>query len=149
MSESTSIGEMKSRIATSTWKLVLLAAVTGGIYGILWVDRNYKVVSEVTKKYIIDETYVIWLAVCVGLVPSFSMDPATSIVAGILAIASGVMYVVLAFKMRIALQDYCLLEHKIDLKMNSIYTFFFTIFYVNYCINDLEELEKKRKILSQ
>ena len=65
-----------------------------------------------------------------------------------LTIASWVLYIVWSFKAKAALQEYALNEHKIDLRMNAFYTFIFTIYYINYCVNDLPEAKRKQEILS-
>jgi len=63
-------------------------------------------------------------------------------------IGSSVLYLVLAFKAKSAIQEYALNIHKIDLRMNRFYTFIFTIYYINYCINDLPEVKRKQDILN-
>ena len=65
----------------------------------------------------------------------------------ILTVGIFVLYEIWAFKTREALQKYALNEHKIDLRMNAFYTFFMTVYYINYCINDLPEEQRKQQIL--
>lgn len=66
---------------------------------------------------------------------------------GILIVAANALYIVWAFKAKNALSEYALSEHKIDLRMNAFYTFFLNVFYINYCINDLPEEQRKQQIL--
>lgn len=145
-----SITELKDRVNTKTLTLVLLTMVTGGIYPILWMYRNSPTISSITQKQVVDDSFVIWLAVCVGLSGALtgSGEQGLDIVASILAIASGVLYIVWGFKARSSLQTYALHEHKLDLRMNGFYTFLFNVYYVNYCINDLPEAKRKQDILS-
>lgn len=146
----TSITELKDAVNTKTLNLVLLTIATGGIYPILWMYRNSPNISSITKKFICDETFIIWLAVCLGLsgMLSGTGEEVVDFISGILAIAGVVLYIVWGFKARSALQEYALHEHKIDLRMNGFYTFIFTIYYINYCINDLPEDKRKQEILS-
>lgn len=147
------INTLKERLSTKTSNLVLLAIATGGIYLIMWLYRNYQIFNEVTKSKTADDVYIIWIAVCVGLggvVKGFQGNNSTLIMASfLLAMAGNVLWIVWAFRARKALQEYCLQEYKIDLTMNRFYTFLFSVFYINYCVNDLEEVERKHKILHQ
>jgi len=145
-----SINTLRDRISSKTWNLVLLTAATGGIYPLMWLYRNNKVINEVTETQIVSDIYLIWIAVCVGLNGALvrTEDDSLIILAGLLGIASATLYVVWAFKAKKALEEYCLNQYKIDIRMNGLYTFLFTIYYINYCINDLEEVERKHKILN-
>ena len=144
------ITDLKDQINTKTVNLVLLTFATAGIYPILWLYENYKVIDTATKVRTADNTYIIWIAVCVGLSGAFldAGDEIMDAISGILSLASGVLYVVWAFRAKKALQEYALNEHKTDLRMNGFYTFLFNIFYINYCINDLPEAERKQQILT-
>lgn len=143
------INELKDKINTKTWNLVLLSFATAGIYLLLWLYKNNKIISDTTKVRLVDDVYIIWIAVCVGLssalanLGTVTLD-FTSIV---LSLAGGVLYVVWAFKAKTALTEYALNEHKIDLRMNAFYTFVFSLYYINYCINDLPEEQRKQQIL--
>ncbi|WP_372881388.1 hypothetical protein [Psychromonas sp.] len=144
------ITELKDTIDTKTINLVLLTIATGGIYPILWMYKNHSVLESITKSKISDSTFIIWLAVCVGLgsVLAGTGEEALDIIAGLLTLGSWALYVVWAFKAKTALQSYALNEHKIDLRMNGFYTFFLTIYYINYCINELPEAKRKQDILT-
>ena len=144
------ITELKDTIDTKTVNLVLLTIATGGIYPILWMYKNCSVLESITKNKISDNVFIIWLAVCVGLGGALTStgEEVLDIIAGLLTIGSWVLYIVWSFKAKAALQDYALNEHKIDLRMNAFYTFLFTIYYINYCVNDLPEAKRKQEILS-
>lgn len=147
---STIITELKDTINTKTVNLVLLTIATGGIYPILWMYKNSPILEVVTKRKVADGTFIIWLAVCVGLsgVLAGIGDEAAEVIAGLLTIGGWILYVVWAFKAKAALQEYALNEHKIDLRMNAFYTFVFSVYYINYCINDLPEAKRKQEVLS-
>jgi hypothetical protein len=144
------ITDLKDKINTKTINLVLLGIATAGIYPILWLHKNYPIIDNITKTRTADNTFIIWLAVCVGLSSAFSNlgEEAFDILSAILYIASWVLYIIWAFKARDALQNYALNEHKIDLKINAFYTVLFSAYYINYCINDLPEVQRKQQILS-
>jgi hypothetical protein len=144
------ITELKDKIDTKTMNLVLLTIATAGIYPLLWLYKNYPTIDDITKTRTADETFIIWMAVCSGL-SGFLIrinEDAMIVLALILSIAGTVLYVVWAFRAKTALQEYALNEHKIDLRMNGFYTFLFHIYYINYCINDLPEAQRKQKILN-
>lgn len=144
------ITELKDKINTKTINLVLLTIATAGIYPILWLYSNYSVIDSVTKKKTADNTFVIWIAVCAGLSGALagSGESILDVISIILTISTSVLYIVWAFKAKAALQEYALTEHKIDLRMNGFYTFLFTVYYINYCINDLPEAQRKQRILT-
>ena len=144
------ITELKDQINTKTINLVLLSIATGGIYLILWLYDNYKIIDKKTKIRTADNTYIIWIAVCAGLSGFFggTRIETMNVIGWILFIALEVLYIVWAFRAKNALQEYALNEHKIDLRMNGFYTLLFNIYYINYCINDLPEAQRKQQILT-
>ena len=144
------INELKDKIDTKTINLVLLTLATGGIYPILWLYENYKIIDTTTKIRTANNSYIIWIAVCAGLSSAFAGtgEEVMDMIAGGLSVALWVLYIVWAFRARKSLQEYALNEHKIDLKMNRFYTFLFTLYYINYCINDLPEDQRKQQILN-
>lgn len=145
-----SINQLKDKLNTKTAHLVLLTIATAGIYPIMWMFKHGQTIEETTKKKIGDSVFIIWLAVCSGLGGAFTGtgDENMDMIAGVLTIASWVLYIVWAFKAKAALQEYALTEHKVDLKMNGFYTFLFTVYYINYCINDLPEAHRKQQIIN-
>lgn len=144
------ITDLKDQIDTKTVNLVLLTIATAGIYPILWLYENFKVIDKKTKVRTADNTYIIWIAVCAGLSGAFmdTGEEVLDVLCVILSIASWVLYIVWAFRAKKALQEYALYEHKTDLRMNGFYTFLFTVYYINYCINDLPEAQRKQQILT-
>ena len=143
------INELKDKINTKTLNMVLLSTATLGLYLLLWLVRTNQKISETTKIKLVDNTYIIWLAVCLGWSGALSNvgEDLFDVLSGILIIAANALYIVWAFKAKSALSEYALSEHKIDLRMNAFYTFFLNVFYINYCINDLPEEQRKQQIL--
>ena len=143
-----SIEEMKDEINSKTMNLVLLVTATGGIYLILWLWRNCRIIEKITNCKIADDVFLIWIAVCYGLAKTFiGLSVQLNILGSILSIAGGILCMVWSFKAKKAIQEYALNEHKIDLRMNAFYTIIFNVYYINYCINDLPEAKRKQDIL--
>jgi hypothetical protein len=143
------ITELKGAVNTKTLNLVLLAIATGGIYPILWLYRNTPVIESITKRKIAPDSFIIWIAVCFGLSGMLggAEESGALVIAGLLSVGAGVLSIIWAFKARVALQEYALNEHKIDLRMNAAYTLLLFVYYVNYCINDLPEVKRKQEVL--
>ena len=143
------ITELKDALNTKTVHLVLLSIVTAGIYPLMWMYQNTAVIERITKGQIADRTFIIWLAICAGLGGAFSGTESVGInlIGGMLSIASWVLYIVWAFKAKSALQEYALTEHRLDLRLNWFYTLLFTVYYINYCANDLSEDKRRQDIV--
>jgi hypothetical protein len=152
------ISELKDRIDTKTMHLVLLTFATYGLYPIMWLFRYSQAIAEISKTRIVDNSYMIWMAACYGwgIVFSFmaeqrgmssSDSEVIAAIGGMLMIANSVLYIVWAFKAKAALENYALTQFKIDLRMNGFYTFLFSIFYINYCMEDLPEAQRKHQVM--
>lgn len=144
------ITELKDAVDTKTLNFVLLTFATAGIYPILWMYKHHSTLESITKKTISDSTFIIWVAVCVGLGGALAGtgDETLDVIAALFTIGSWVLYIVWAFRAKTALQEYALNEHKLELRMNAFYTFLFTLYYINYRINDLPEAKRKQDVLS-
>lgn len=143
--------ELKNENNLTTLNLVLLAIATAGLFPLLWMYTRRKTIARHTGQELGGDLYIIWLAVCIGWSSALSNPEANQtlqVIAGLFSIAGVVLYIVWAFKARSALQEYALSELKVELKMNPVYTFLLTIYYVNYCINDIPELKRKQEVLS-
>ena len=143
------ITDLKDALNTKTVHLVLLSIVTAGIYPLMWMYQNTAVIERITKGQIADRTFIIWLAICAGLGAAFSgtASVGVNLIGGLLSIASWVLYIVWAFKAKSALQEYALTEHRLDLRLNWFYTLLFTVYYINYCANDLSEDKRRQDIV--
>jgi hypothetical protein len=137
--------ELKDSINTSTLTLVLLTIATMGIYPMMWLYRQVPVLSRVTQKPLVNDSYIIWIGVCVGIGGIFtgSGDEDLEAFAGLLIIAANVLYIVFGFKAKRVLEDYSREAFGIELKMNAFYTFAFNLYYANYTINKLATLQPK------
>jgi len=147
------ISELKDKINTKTLHFVLLSILTYGIYTILWLYKNYRIIDRVTKIKTSTDMYVIWIAIFSGLLYwSEGLTNYSEIVAsfsgGICMVITEVLYILWVFKAKNALQKYALDEYKLNLKMNAFYLVIFNTFYINYCINDLPEVKRKHDIIN-
>lgn len=152
------INTLKDSINTKVLNFVLLTIATGGIYPMMWLYLNQRKMTEELKNSFVAKDFPLWLAIATGCGWLLS-DIGTAIsydvtvfdhVATLLSLASGIMLIVWAFKAKAALQAYALNEFKFELKMNPFYTFIFNVYYIVYCINDMEsELQKHKIIFSQ
>lgn len=146
-----SISELKEQINTKTSLLVFLSIASMGVYPIMWLYHNLRKFDSITKTKTVDDNYFTSMAICLGI--SYYMQTLVNqeffiFMGFFLGFIVGVLYIVLAFKMKKNLENYCLNEYKIDLNMNGFYTFLFTILYINYIINEMPDIEKKQQILS-
>lgn len=152
------INTLKVKIDTKVTKFVLLSVVTGGIYPMMWLYLNQPKLTEHIHNDFVAKDYPLWLAIVTGfgwLLTDISYsvsesETALDHIATLLSVVSTVMIIVWVFKAKIALQAYALNEFKFELKMNPFYTFIFSIYYIVYCINDMEsELQKHNIIYSK
>lgn len=152
------INLLKNNLDTKVLNFVLLTAVTGGIYPLMWLFLNQRKLTEGMKDNFVDSNYPLWIAVATGMgwfLSDFSYeisdeDTILDYIAALLSFVSIVMYIVWSFKAKTALQAYVLKEFKFELKMNLFYIFIFNIYYIIYCINSMEfEYQKHKIIFSQ
>ncbi|CAI2064749.1 Uncharacterised protein [Serratia fonticola] len=149
------VSTLKDSINTKVMNFVLLSIATGGIYPMMWLYLNQKKLTEEMKSNFVANDYPLWLAVVTGfgwlLVDiSYAISDTETVldhIATLLSVASAVMMIVWAFKAKNALQAYALNEFKFELKMNPFYTFIFNVYYITYCINDMDSEFKKHNII--
>lgn len=156
-----SINDLSTRLNSKTLNFVLLSVVTCGIYPLLWLYRKQGIISETTGVSFTSDLYVLWMTICFGISRQFAMmgttDPEMygydtvadmfAMLSGVLSIACAVMYIIWAFKARAALRQYALNTFRFDLKMNAFYTVIFSVYYINYCINDMQQALAKHQII--
>ncbi|MNB89467.1 hypothetical protein D3C81_503550 [compost metagenome] len=156
------ITTLKEKLATPTLHLALLTLATGGVWPLVWLYKHQDTLMQETGQRFSSSVLVIWMAVCFGLGAflrpyaspvidplNYTLHTPVVIIAitGILSLALMVLYIVWAFKARSALQHYALTQFQLELKMNVFYTFAFSVYYVNYCINALPDALAKQQIL--
>ncbi len=153
------ISALSKKINTSTLHFALLSLVTGGVWPLMWLYKKQDIISETTGYPFSSKTFIIALAVCFGLSHQISSVISPDVyddasfsnillsIGGLLSVASGVMMIVWSFRARTALRHYALNTFQFDLKMNAFYTVLFNVFYITYCINDMQQAQAKHQII--
>lgn len=134
---------LKNLFNISTGILVLLQIVTLGIYPLVWLARRKHAANAIVGDELVSETFMVTIIVLTAL--SLLLIPTGF--SSLFSLAVGIMWIVWSFKARRILQTYAATQCQTALRMNSLYTFFFTVFYVNYCINDLPHITQRQTAL--
>ncbi|MCD6533282.1 MAG: DUF4234 domain-containing protein [Deltaproteobacteria bacterium] len=144
------ISDLKTEIGQKTINMVLLGLATLGIYYIIWLIERYKVFNKLAGKEVISRNFIIWIAAMMGISSIFSYagDPSVEAIGSLLDLVWMIMCIIVSFKYSKIMDEYYAKEFKLDLKFNKFYLIIFNIFYINYCVNELEEIEVKQKTLS-
>lgn len=148
------ITDLQDALETKTLTLVILTIVTMGTYPIMWMYLNTEKIEKITGKAIANSKYIINIACCMGLssivasLASLRGSATLPIMCYLLTLTGNALIIAWAFKAKSAIEEYALTQHKIDLKINVFYVFFFNLAYINYCINSLPELQRKQQILT-
>jgi len=143
------IKELKNSINLSTGKFVLFSIITGGIYPILWINKYSELIKETfeIEEHNFPKNFDFYLAICVGLDYQFSIYsiyiPILGLLSSLCGLGSAILYILWAFKIKNGILNYVNSKLNLNYKMNSFYTFLFTVFYINYCINELGEIDEK------
>ncbi|CAM3604535.1 hypothetical protein CCOS865_00433 [Pseudomonas reidholzensis] len=143
----TSPSELMNKVDRKTLHLVLLCAVTGGLYLLIWLYKTNQHLLEATGQRLCSETYIIWICVCAGLGGALVSDEDVYVagLGGLLSIASWVLYIIWSFNARTLLVSYAHSKGQTHFSMNAFYTFLFNLYYINYCINELGETDRRQQ----
>lgn len=141
--------ELKEKVDTKTLNFVLFTIITAGIYPIIWLTKYMETIEEVVKAERSNTNYPLFLAITVGLGSNLASGeiPLLAILALVLSLLTWVLYIIWAFKIKKALLSYTLNECKINYSMNPFYTAIFSVYYINYCINELSEVLEREEII--
>lgn len=147
------ISDLKTEIGHfKTLNMVLLAIVTAGGYFILWLTERYKIFNRIAGKEIVSRNFIIWVAALMGL--SIYLDIAATEAEGLQALSSlvdlawGIMLIVMSFKTAEAMELYFAKNFQAQVKFNKFYLIIFNIYYINYMINALDDIERKHEMLT-
>lgn len=145
------ISSLTDKIGMKTLHLVLLAIASGGIYLIVWLVERYKVFNEMADKEIISKDFITTIAILMGIskMLASSLNYNLASLAFFINIAVGIMFIVAAFKISKAMEYFYAKNFKLDLKFNTFYLVIFDLFYINYYINELVEIERKESLLNK
>lgn len=148
-------GLLSRLINLKTFWFWFLATATYGIYVVVWLYRNSRIIEQVTNTKIVGDKYILWMAFLIACMVGNQTEAANAIshptaqnmsalkVGGIANIAFVVMVIVWAYKAKNALESYVREQLGIHWQLNSAWTFFLSVFYINYCINDLPDAYRK------
>lgn len=145
------ISSLTDKIGMKTWHLLALGMVSFGIYYIIWLLDRYKVFNEMANTEIISRNFIVYISILMGISGILSSlgDDTIALFASLVDLAWGIMFIVMAFKVSKAMEEFYAKKFKLDLKFNKFYLVIFNIFYINYCVNELVEIERKQSFLNK
>jgi hypothetical protein len=143
--------ELKEQAYVKTLNFIGLTLITGGIYVILWFAKNNEDIENLFNAEKSNKNYTIYLAVCLGLgtVLNSFMVLELMLIAQILPIIYSILLIIWALKIKKAMLSYAINEYKVNYSMNTFYTVIFNLYYINYCIDDLNNIVEKEKRIKE
>lgn len=158
------INTLKSITNQGTGRFVLISMLTAGIYPVMWAWKNTDAFNSELEVKPFDSAIFIYLAIAMGLSLYMEMFSTMSdvyhygyivdskniydILGDGFTISVTVFWIIWSFKMKRALENYAEREFGISLHLNGLLTFLFQYFYINYCMNALEEDFARGKMLT-
>lgn len=150
----TKITALKDMFNETTFNFFILNAITSNTYLVFWLLERYKIFNQMAGRTIVSRTMLIVLLVLItapsAMLASYILNYGAGgevyFILSILAIAWVVPYYMIVFSVSKAMQFFYLDKFGVDLKFNTFYLVIFTLFYINYIINDLEMVEQKEFI---
>ena len=152
---------LKQEFAVSTLLLIILSIITSGVYNIYYLVKGRKLFNEITESDGINKNILFQYTIVVGLLNFTNMALIQSArnrliaaanfcddISILFGILSAVYIIIIAFKMRTALINYGLNTLRVDLNVNAFLTFFFSLYYINYKINSIEQTMYRMSIIS-
>lgn len=127
-----------------TPRLAALVIATAGLYFIIYLSHLERIFdkhcgSNLGKKKIVLSYMISW-----GWFAYFGQfGSAASAISFVLWLVSMSLLIYWSFTVKKLLEDYALFKVKTVLKLNAFYVVFLNVFYICYCLNDLEEVKKR------
>ena len=149
-----SIGSAVKGISLKTGVLVLFTFCSASFLTLIYVDRLSSALRNSLNSHskCLQRGYVSFLAIATGLSMQFQLWGLTFeinglyLVGSLLSMVAGAAMIYWAFGMRKMIRDYCTEKQSLNFQTNRVYTFLFNVFYINYCINELREMEESGKL---
>lgn len=144
-----SIRDLKSEIGESTWKMLGLGIVTFGIYYFIWLIERYKIFNRLSARTIIDRNFILITAGIMGIGHIFAListrvaDNGIGGIGSLFSIGGTILFIVMAFRMAHVLEEHIRNELQVVKHFNAFYLVIFNIFYINYIIQDLDQIEQE------
>lgn len=138
------ISQIKKRLDTNTFWMLVFVFATGGWYAIIWLAFNARALESAFKTEKTTNGIIAFLSIgyiwSIGIIAT-GFDGWIEIVIGsILIIAFLVTYYSWIFKITDGLKQYALNTYGINYNTNGFFALLFSVAYINYCINDLDKI---------
>ena len=144
---------------TNVLLVIVLSAITLGIYIPIWFLRRRDWLDHLSAHESLSSGAAVFLLILFSISAAFfpivilSTDP--SLVSGLdmidnlISLIGSITILVLAFKVRRILHEHFNVTHKLGVYFSGVFTFLFTIFYLQYKINQLAEMQEAVEGLRQ
>jgi hypothetical protein len=148
--------------AKPTINMVGLSILTVGIYPIMWLYENIESFGSFSRKpytkwsVIIIAALFAWQTYLSNIINTLDLDPYSNVgliaFVAILSMILSIAFLIFHFVVITApsikgLSDHLLITEKIDLKINAFFAFIFAYLYMNYKINEVIELRKRKAMM--
>lgn len=143
------ISWLTDEIGMKTLNFVLLGIFSGGIYYFIWITERFSIFNSFQESEIISKQFINITAILMGLniLLGSTGDASMIMIGSLFSLAGWIMFIVLTFKIIKSMELYYADTFKLDLNFNKAWMVLFHLFYINYCINELKEIEAKKERL--
>lgn len=146
------IAWITDEVGMKTFNFVLLSIFTNGIYDFIWLTERLNLFNSLGQSETITKHMIIVTALTYGL--SISLNtlgevPWLDIVSYLLLFGYFGMLIFMTFRIIKTIDLYYAEHYKLNLQFNKAWMVLFNIFYVNYCINELKDIELKNQKLNE
>lgn len=153
-SSGNSIGNVVADINLKTGMLFLFSFLSSSVFLLLHIDRLSAALTKITNSdsKCLRRGYAVFLACAAGLSTQIQITALTadskgvSLLGSLCSLVAGAAMIYWAFEIRKVIQAYYTEKYSSNYQMNGFYTFLFNVFYINYCINELLEVEASGKV---
>lgn len=137
--------EIKKENNLGTLKFFIFSLITFGIYPLFRIKTHADLIQRFSGQEVVTQNFILGyrlsLVVCFisGIVLDFFEESTVlSLVDFAAVVVNFVMPIIFSFRARKILENYVSENYRITYRLNGFYTFVFNLFYINYCLNDLE-----------
>lgn len=137
--------DLKNEIGQSTWVVVFLNAITGGVYTFIWLNNRCVRFNEIAGKVIITTDNIVQIAALTFMgVVLLAVPPI-----GVILLISGYgLLFIIDLRIAKAIEAYYAKNFKLDIRFNKFFLAVLAIYYINYMINDVEEVFRRKMALA-
>jgi hypothetical protein len=120
---------------------LLLGIVTCSFFGIIWIFVQAVWIKKVRPATIALPFLIAHLVVALagGFLSVAIKSPEIELLARIVSL---ILYQMGSFRMRDAIEDYCNIEEKMNLRLSGVMTFFFSVYYFQYHLTQIRKLKQ-------